>query len=94
MLELASLAATAAHALASADTTTNAVANYTPIGRGIAFGVSAGGAGIGIGLVFASAIQGIARQPEQSANLQRLMIFGFAMIEALGLIGLLLAFIL
>jgi F-type H+-transporting ATPase subunit c len=99
MLELATLATAAAHAIASATATGSdvatapAVANFSPIGRGIAFGVAAGGSGIGIGLVFASAIQGIARQPEQAATLRGLMFLGFALIEALALIGFVLAFI-
>jgi len=96
MLEFVTLATSAAHALASADTVTApvaAVASYAPIGKGIAFGVAAGGAGIGIGLVFASAIQGIARQPEQSAALRGLMFLGFALIEALALIGFVTIFI-
>jgi F-type H+-transporting ATPase subunit c len=95
MLELASIATTAAQALASADTTSAAaaVANYSPIGRGLAFGVAAGGAGVGIGLVFASAIQGIARQPEQAATLRGIMFLGFALIESLALFGFILAFI-
>ena len=80
-------------AATDATTTAPAVANFAPIGRGIAFGVAAGGAGIGIGLVFASAIQGIARQPEQAATLRGLMFLGFALIEALALIGFVLAFI-
>jgi len=96
MLEFATIATAAAHALASADSATApvvAAANYAPIGQGIAFGVAAGGAGIGIGLVFASAIQGIARQPEQTATLRGLMLLGFALIEALALIGIAMIFV-
>ena len=101
MLEFVTIATSAAHALASATATGSAiatapaaaVANYAPIGKGIAFGVAAGGAGIGIGLVFASAIQGVARQPEQTAALRGLMFLGFALIEALALIGFVTIFI-
>lgn len=94
MLELATLASTVAQmAVAAEATTTVAAASMAPIGKGLAFGVAAGGAGIGIGLVFASAIQGIARQPEQAGVLRGLMFLGFALIEALALIGFVLAFI-
>ncbi|MCK6488217.1 MAG: ATP synthase F0 subunit C [Planctomycetes bacterium] len=71
-------------------TTTAAVqaaVDLAPLGKGLAFGIAAGGAGIGIGLVFASAIQGIARQPEQAGVLRGLTFLGFAFIEALALIG-------
>jgi F-type H+-transporting ATPase subunit c len=84
MLEFISLATNASHMLTSADQ----VVSYAPIGRGIAFGFAAGGAGIGIGLVFASAIQGIARQPEQAGTLRTLMFVGFGLIEMLALLGL------
>lgn len=99
MLELATLATTVAQMAVAAEATTTAaaaapaVASMAPIGKGLAFGVAAGGAGIGIGLVFASAIQGIARQPEQAGVLRGLMFLGFALIEALALIGFVLAFI-
>jgi F-type H+-transporting ATPase subunit c len=93
-MDIVTIASTVANAATSADATTQAVVNMAPIGKGIAFGVAAGGAGIGIGLVFASAIQGIARQPEQAGALRNLMFLGFALIEALALIGFVLAFIL
>lgn len=85
--------ASALPAVPSDDAAANAKA-LTAVGKGIAFGVAAGGAGIGIGLVFASAIQGVARQPEQAGNLRALMFLGFALIEALALIGFVLVFIL
>ncbi|MBA2479608.1 MAG: ATP synthase F0 subunit C [Planctomycetes bacterium] len=95
MSDLATIALNIAQAIPAAEAvTTHAVANYAPLGRGIAFGVAAGGAGVGIGLVFAAAIQGIARQPEQAGVLRGLMFLGFALIEALALIGFVLAFIL
>lgn len=58
----------------------------------IGYGIAALGPGIGVGLVFASYIQATARQPE-SAGLTRVYMFmGFAVIEALALLGLVLAF--
>ncbi len=58
----------------------------------LGYGLAAIGPGIGIGLIFAAYIQATARQP-QSAGLTRVwMLVGFAIIEALALFGLVLAF--
>lgn len=58
----------------------------------IGYGIATLGPGIAVGLVFASYIQSTARQPE-SAGLTRVYMFmGFAVIEALALLGLVLAF--
>jgi F-type H+-transporting ATPase subunit c len=58
----------------------------------IGYGIAALGPGIGVGLVFAAYIQATARQPE-SAGLTRVYMFmGFAVIEALALLGLVVAF--
>jgi F-type H+-transporting ATPase subunit c len=51
------------------------------------------GPGVGIGLVFSSAIQATARQPEMEGRIRTTMFLGFALIEALALIGFVLAFI-
>ena len=62
------------------------------IGAGFAYGLAAIGPGIGVGLIFAAYLQASARQPE-SANFNRTwLIFGFAVVEALALFGLVLAF--
>ena len=53
--------------------------------------------GIGIGNIFGSMIQSVARQPELRGELQGIMWLGFALTEAVvfyGLIGGLLAFVL
>ena len=50
-------------------------------------GLAAIGPGIGIGLVFGHAIEAMARQPEASARIQLYMWIGFALTEALALIG-------
>jgi len=65
----------------------------TLIASGIGVGVAAGGCGIGMGLVIASALQGIARQPEMQSKLQMNMFIGFALIEAQVLYALFLAII-
>ena len=63
------------------------------LAHGLVFGLSAVGPGIGIGLVFASAIEAQARQPETAAQTRTTMFLGFALIEALALIGFVLSFI-
>ena len=50
--------------------------------------------GLGIGLIFAAYIQGTARQPEARGMLQAIAILGFALAEALAIIGIGLAFVL
>ena len=64
------------------------------LGKGLAFGLAAFGGAIGIGLVFASAIMAMGRQPEQANALRTMAFLGFAFIEALALIGFVLTFIL
>ena len=64
------------------------------IGAGLVYGLGAIGPGIGIGLVFGSAIEAMARQPETAGQTRATMFIGFALIEALALIGFVLAFIL
>jgi F-type H+-transporting ATPase subunit c len=65
----------------------------TLVASGLGVGVAAGGCGIGMGLVIASALQGIARQPEMQSKLQMNMFIGFALIEAQVLYALFLAII-
>ena len=64
------------------------------LAHGIVYGLAAVGPGVGIGLVFASAIEAMARQPETAGETRTTMFIGFALIEALALIGFVLAFIL
>ena len=60
----------------------------------VGYGLAAIGPGIGVGIVFAAYIQATARQPE-SAGLTRTYLFvGFALSEALALIGFVVPFIL
>jgi F-type H+-transporting ATPase subunit c len=65
----------------------------TIIASGIGVGIAAGGCGLGMGLVIASALQGMARQPEMQSKLQMNMFIGFALIEAQVLYALFLAII-
>ena len=58
----------------------------------IGYGLSAIGPGIGIGLIFAAYLSGVARQPQARGTLQGIAILGFALAEALAIIGIGLAF--
>ncbi len=60
----------------------------------VGFGLSTIGPGVATGLVFAAYINGIARQPAARGLLQPIAFLGFALAEALALIGLVLAFVL
>jgi len=68
-------------------------AGLQSLAHGLVFGLAAIGPGVGVGLVFASAIEAMARQPETAGQTRTTMFLGFALIEALALIGFVLAFI-
>ncbi len=53
----------------------------------IGYGLSAIGAGIGVGIVVGKTIESVARQPEMQGRLQVLMFIGIAFTEALAFIG-------
>jgi F-type H+-transporting ATPase subunit c len=59
----------------------------------LGYGLAAIGPGIGIGLVFGHAIEAMARQPEATGRITQYMWIGFALTEALALIGLVAPFI-
>ena len=54
---------------------------------GFAYGLAAIGPGIGIGMIFGSAIEAMARQPEAAGMVRTTMFLGVAFTEALALIG-------
>jgi F-type H+-transporting ATPase subunit c len=60
----------------------------------VGYGLAAIGPGIGVGIVFAAYINGTARQPELQSRLQTIAFLGFALSEALAIIGIALAFVL
>ena len=60
---------------------------------GIGAGLAAIGAGIGIGKIGASAVEGVARQPEVSSKIQTMMLIAAALIEGAALIGIVVAFL-
>ncbi|MFM9905239.1 MAG: ATP synthase F0 subunit C [Pyrinomonadaceae bacterium] len=63
------------------------------IGGGIGFGLAAGLAGIGQGLVGSKAAEGAARNPGAAGTVQTLMIIALALIESLVLFALLIVFV-
>ncbi len=64
------------------------------LGAGLAIGVAALGGGIGQGLAAASAVEGIARNPNAADRIFTPMILGLALIESLVIYGLVIAFML
>lgn len=58
----------------------------------VGYGLGAIGPGIGVGLIFAAVINGTARQPEARGALMSTAWLGFAVVEALAIIGIALAF--
>ncbi|HWO78106.1 MAG TPA: F0F1 ATP synthase subunit C [Bacillus sp. (in: firmicutes)] len=62
------------------------------IAAAIAIGLAAVGAGIGNGLIVGRTVEGIARQPEARGMLQTTMFIGVALVEALPIIAVVIAF--
>ncbi|WP_131768431.1 F0F1 ATP synthase subunit C [Candidatus Protofrankia californiensis] len=59
----------------------------------VAYGIATLGPGIAIGLIFGMGVQAIARQPEAEQVAFRYMLIGFALAEALALIGFVVPFV-
>ena len=55
--------------------------------------ISITGAGVGIGIIFGSLLQAVARNPQQTQILFSYAILGFALTEAIALFGLMMAFL-
>ena len=60
---------------------------------GIGAGIAALAAGIGIGKIGSSAMEGIARQPEASSKIQGAMIIAAALIEGVALFAVVVALV-
>jgi F-type H+-transporting ATPase subunit c len=69
------------------------LAELTGSTAAIGYGLAAIGPGIGVGLIFASYIQSTARQPESARLTQPFVWIGFAVVEALALLGIAFGFI-
>jgi F-type H+-transporting ATPase subunit c len=75
--------------LAAAATTPKLDINFGAVG----YGLAAIGPGIGIGLIFGHGVEAMARQPEAAGLIRSNMYIGFALTEALALIGIVIPFI-
>jgi F-type H+-transporting ATPase subunit c len=60
-----------------------AVADYSPLGAGLAMGLAVLGAGIGQGNAARGALEGMARNPQVAGTIQTAMMLGLAFIESL-----------
>jgi F-type H+-transporting ATPase subunit c len=77
------------HHVIAAGTTQTLKINFGAVG----YGLAAIGPGVGIGLIFGHGVEAMARQPEARGLIQSNMYIGFALAEALALIGLVVPFI-
>ncbi|GAA2179516.1 ATP synthase F0 subunit C [Brooklawnia cerclae] len=59
----------------------------------IGYALATLGPAIGVAMIFSSAINGIARQPEARGALMGAVYIGFAVVEALAILGFVLAFV-
>ncbi len=71
-----------------------AAINAAHLSAGIGAGIAVIGAGLGIGKLAASAMEGIARQPEAAGDIRGAMILAAALIEGVGLFALVICIIL
>jgi len=65
---------------------------FKMVGAGMAT-ISLVGAGAGVGIVFGALITGVSRNSSLKGELFRYAILGFALTEAVGLLGLMMAFL-
>ena len=70
----------------------NAVVSFAPVGKGLAIGLSAVGAGVGIGLIGGKAMEAIGRNPEATGKVLVPMLIASAFAEAVAIYGLVIAF--
>lgn len=62
------------------------------IGAGLAT-IGVVGAGAGIGIVFAGLLVALSRNPAKEARLMQIVLLGFALTEAMGLLAIMMAFL-
>ena len=80
------------HLLYVAAGSTTPSLHITSLGA-LTYGLAAIGPGIGIGLIFGHGVEAMARQPEAAGMIRSNMYIGFALTEALALIGIVIPFI-
>lgn len=73
---------------AAAQAVSLATPDMIKLAAGLAMGLAVVGAGIGIGIIGASAVGGLARQPEAEGKIRTMMILAIAFLEPLALIAL------
>ena len=78
------------HSLAAVTTTKSVIS--INIGA-VAYGLAAIGPGVGIGLIFGHGVEAMARQPEAAGMIRANKYIGFALTEALALIGFVVPFV-
>ncbi|MFB7663014.1 ATP synthase F0 subunit C [Kitasatospora sp. NPDC056138] len=71
----------------------SALAEVTGSVASIGYGLAAIGPGIGVGVIFGNGVQAMARQPEATNLIRSNMFIGFALTEALALIGIVMPFV-
>ena len=62
------------------------------LGNALVFSIATLGPGIGLGMLISKAIESTARQPEAAGMIRTTMFIGIAVVEALALLGFVLAF--
>jgi F-type H+-transporting ATPase subunit c len=67
--------------------------SLSAVGKGLVYGLAAIGPGIGIGFLVGKSVEAMARQPEAAGMVRTTMFLGIAFVEALALLGFVLAFI-
>lgn len=70
------------------------IGSLSVLGAALAFGLGGIGAAIGLAIVGSKTIESMARQPEMAGRLQTTMFIALGMIEAIALLGFVLAFVL
>lgn len=66
---------------------------YALMGAGLGAGLAAIGAGIGVGRIGGSAMEAMARQPEEAGKIQGAMLVIAALVEAVALFALVICFL-
>lgn len=69
-----------------------AAVNLAPLAKALAIGLSAIGAGLGIGMIGAKAMEAIGRNPEATGKVLVPMLIASAFAEAVAIYGLVIAF--
>jgi len=70
-----------------------ATGNVGTVGIGIGMGLAIIGAGLGVGRIGGSAVDALARQPEERGNIMTYMLISAALVEGVTVIALILLFI-